>query len=98
MHRIRRRCHLNWQRLLHEPETPHFALCEAALSEAIDAMHQQAIEELAQPKLRLPCRKALASLPGHFSGLTLFVDDPKTPMDNHASEGMVRGPAMGRKD
>jgi transposase len=26
------------------------------------------------------------------------VDDPKIPMDNHASERTVRGPAMGRKN
>ena len=98
LHRIRRLYHLNRQRLLHEPETPQFALCDAALREAIDAIHQQATEELAQPKLREPCRKALASLLDHWSGLTLFVDDPRIPMDNNASERMVRGPAMGRKN
>ena len=98
LHRIRRLYHLNRQRLLHEPDTPQFALCHAALREAIGAMHQQATEELAQPKLREPCRKALASLLDHWSGLTLFVDDPKIPMDNNASERMVRGPAMGRKN
>ncbi|KKL76244.1 hypothetical protein LCGC14_2046820, partial [marine sediment metagenome] len=98
LHRIRRLYHLNRQRLLHEGETPQFALHDAALREAIDAMHQQATEELAQPKLREPCRKALASLLDHWSGLTLFVDDPRIPMDNNASERMVRGPAMGRKN
>jgi transposase len=98
LHRIRRLYHLSRQRLLHEPETPQFALYDAALREAINAMHQQATEELAQPKMRQPCRKALASLLDHWSGLTLFVDDPKIPMDNNASERMVRGPAMGRKN
>jgi transposase len=68
------------------------------LREAIEAMHQQATEELAQPRLREPCRKALASLLDHWSGLTLTVDDPKIPMDNNASERMVRGPALGRKN
>ena len=61
-------------------------------------MHRQATDELAQPKLREPCRKALQSLLDHWSGLTLFVDDPKIPMDNNASERTVRGPAMGRKN
>ena len=98
LHRIRRLYHLNRQRLLHEPETPQFTLHDATLRDAIDAMHQQATEELAQPKLREPCRKALASLLDHWSGLTLFVDDPNIPMDNNASERMVRGPAMGRKN
>ena len=31
-------------------------------------------------------RKALESLQSHWSGLTVFVDDPKIPMDNNASE------------
>jgi len=53
---------------------------------------------LADPKLREPCRKALQSLQSHWSGLTVFVDDPKIPMDNNASERTVRGPAMGRKN
>jgi len=80
------------------PQGTIFALHDAALREAIDAMHQQATEALAQPKLREPCRKALASLLDHWSGLTWFVDDPRIPMDNNASERMVRGPAMGRKN
>lgn len=90
--------HRNRQRLPHESEINAFASCATALHEAIKAMHQQAAEELAQPKLREPCRKALASLLDHWSGLTLFVDDPKIPMDNNASERIVRGPAMGRKN
>ncbi|MEA3342268.1 MAG: IS66 family transposase, partial [Chloroflexota bacterium] len=98
LHRIRLLYHLNRQRLSHDPETPEFTLHDAALREAIDAMHRQATEELAQPKLREPCRKALASLLDHWPGLTRFVDDPKIPMDNNASERMVRGPAMGRKN
>ena len=61
-------------------------------------MHRQATDELAQPKLRQACRKALQSLLDHWSGLTLFVDDPKIPMDNNAAERTVRGPAMGRKN
>jgi len=39
-----------------------------------------------------------ASLLDHWSGLTLFVDDPRIPKDNNASERTVRGPAMGRKN
>ncbi len=98
LHRIRLLYHLNRQRLLHEGETVEFARHNAALREAIACMHRQMAEELAQPKLCEPCRKALASLLDHWSGLTLFVDDPKIPMDNNASERMVRGPAMGRKN
>ena len=52
LHRIRGLYHLNRQGLLHEPETSQFVLHDAALREAMDAMRQQATEELAQPKAR----------------------------------------------
>jgi transposase len=98
LRRIRDLYHLNRQRLKHDAETAEFASHHAALREAVDAMHQQTTEELADAKLRQPCRKALESLLGHRSGLTRFVDDPKIPMDNNASERTVRGPSMGRKN
>jgi transposase len=40
----------------------------------------------------------LESLQEHWEGLTLFVDDPRIPMDNNASERRLRGPALGRKN
>jgi transposase len=98
LRRIRDLYHLNRQRLSHGRETGEFASCDTALREAIEAMRQQATEELAQPKLREPRRKALASLLRHWSGLTRFIDDPKIPMDNNASERAVRGPAVSRKN
>ena len=49
-------------------------------------------------KLRAPCRKVLESLLVHWTGLTLFVDAPRIPMDNNASERKIRGPALGRKN
>jgi len=96
--RIREIYRLNRERLRHAPQTSAFEEHDTALREAIDAMDKQAINELADPKLREPCRKALESLRSHWSGLTVFVDDPKIPMDNNASERTVRGPAMGRKN
>jgi len=45
------------------------------LREAIDAMDKQAIDELADLKLREPCRKALQSLQSHWSGLTVCLTD-----------------------
>ena len=59
---------------------------------------QQVATELADPSLREPCRKVLTSLQEHWSGLTLFVDDPRIPMDNNISERRLRGPALGRKN
>ena len=98
LRRIRQIYRLNRQRLQHDPHSSEFQEHDAALREAVAAMHQQAVDELADKNLREPCRKALQSLLVHWSGLTVFVDDPKIPMDNNASERTVRGPAMGRKN
>ncbi|MCH8914162.1 MAG: IS66 family transposase, partial [Planctomycetes bacterium] len=98
LQRIREIYRLNRERLRHDSQTSAFEEHDTALRAAIAAMDQQATHELADPNLRQPCRKALKSLRSHWSGLTLFVDDPKIPMDNNASERTVRGPAMGRKN
>jgi transposase len=34
----------------------------------------------------------------HWSGLTLFVDDPRIPLDNNSAERTIRNPALGRKN
>jgi transposase len=71
---------------------------DTALRAAVQDMQAQCNAELADPQLREPCRKALASLQEHWQGLTRFVDDPRLPMDNNASERGLRGPALGRKN
>jgi transposase len=92
--RIRELYRWNRQRL----ENPANAAAEAALRQAVTAMPPQCLAELADPSLRAPCRKVLTSLQEHWSGLTLFVDDPRIPMDNNLSEQRLRGPAVGRKN
>ena len=98
LRRIRELYHLNRQRLQRDPATREFQLATTTLREAATAMHAQAVAELADKKLRSPCRKTLASLLEHWPGLTRFVTDAKLPMDNNASERVIRGPAMGRKN
>jgi len=61
-------------------------------------MCQQRDAELADPKLREPCRKVLTSLKEHWSGLTVFIDDPRIPLDNNFAERLMRNPAVGRKN
>ena len=61
-------------------------------------MKTQMETELARADLATPCRKALESLREHWEGLTRFVDDPRIPMDNNASERRARGPAVARKN
>jgi transposase len=94
LQRIRDLYQWNRQRLAH-PEDP---AAQAGLKQAITAMRRQLDLELADPGLRMPAKKALTSLHEHWSGLTLFVDDPRIPMDNNLSERRLRGPALGRKN
>src|SRR5215211_6859799 len=75
-----------------------FVAADAAVRHTVAAMQAQADAELADPKLRTPCRKVLASLQEHWDGLTRFLDDPRIPLDNNASERQIRGPALGRKN
>jgi transposase len=77
---------------------PEFAAADAKLREVMDRMPITAAAELADPHLRQPCRKVLVSLQEHWTGLTRFVDDPRIPMDNNASERSLRGAALGRKN
>ena len=92
--RIRELYRWNRQRLAN-PAAP---APQDALRQAVAAMRQQLDAELADPTLRTPARKVLTSLQEHWSGLTLFVDDPRIPMDNNLSERRLRGPALGRKN
>ncbi|HEV3084747.1 MAG TPA: IS66 family transposase [Gemmataceae bacterium] len=98
LRRIRNLYRLNGQRLEQTPDTPAYVAAQQALRQAIAVMQEQRDLELADPKLRQPCCKTLASLEEHWPGLTRFVDDPRIPMDNNASERRVRGPALGRKN
>ena len=67
-----------------------FAQVDATLRQHVAAMCQQRDAELADPKLREPCRKALTSLLEHWSGLTVFLDDPRIPLDNNFAERLIR--------
>lgn len=42
--------------------------------------------------------KAIAYAGGMWSGLTRFLDDPRIPIDNNATERAMRGPVIGRKN
>jgi transposase len=75
-----------------------FTGADAELRQTIAAMKARADAELSDPKLPTPCRKVLARLEEHWAGLTRFLDDPRIPLDNNASERQARGPALGRKN
>lgn len=89
---------MNARRLRHAFGTSEFAVADARLRQHVAAMAAQRETELAEEKLREPCRKVLVSLSEHGSGLTLFIDDPRIPLDNNYGERLIRNPAVGRKN
>ena len=69
LRRIRELYRLNRERLRHEIGTAEFANADAALRQQVDAMAKERDVELADPKLRDPCRKVLVSLNEHSGEL-----------------------------
>jgi transposase len=98
LRRIRHLYAVNRERLRHPFGSAKFQEQDALLRRAVEAMRAEAGEELSDPKLRQPCRKVLESLAEHWPGLVRFVEDPRIPMDNNASERAGRGPAVARKN
>jgi transposase len=98
LRRIRQLYQINRERLRHPCGSAQFQEQEALLRVAVEMMRTEAADERSDPKLRQPCRKVLESLEEHWSGLIQFVDDPRIPMDNNASERAGRGPAVARKN
>jgi len=98
LRRIRCLYQVNRERLRSAADSPEFQQQDALLRQTLDAMRVQASNELSDRQLRQPCRKVLDSLEEHWTGLTRFVDDPRIPLDNNASERAGRGPAVARKN
>jgi transposase len=92
LYRLRRERHQG------QGSSREYARADAALRQQIITMEQQRDSDLGNAKLREPCRKALVSLNEHWSGLTLFLDDPRIPLDNNYAERLMRNPAVGRKN
>ncbi len=88
----------NDQRLAVTADASAYAAADQRLRAQVEQVRQRCARELAEPKLRLPQRKALTSLQNHWAGLTVFVDHPEVPMDNNEAERRQRGPVVGRKN
>ena len=96
--RIRELYRLYRERLRHASGTGEFASADARLRQQVADMAAQRDAELADDKLHQSCRKVLASLNEHGSGLTLLINDPRIPLDNNYGERLIRNPAVGRKN
>jgi transposase len=97
--------HLNAERLaVWNRELPLAEQSEAfqtrhqLLADSLTAMATKRESALADPDLQSAQKKVLSSLKNHWSGLTVFLDHPQTPMDNNKAENSVRNPATGRKN
>ena len=93
---------LNAARLVcHDPgierQSAAFDAAQEALRTALDDMFARAGRELDGLPEDAREGKALRSLVNHREGLSVFVERPRTPMDNNLAERLLRGPVIGRR-
>jgi len=94
-----------------DEQTATFSLHHQSVLETLTTMHQEAIRLTAEDEdlldkdtqllprsARKQQRKVCQSLLNHWTGLTLFVENPQVPLDNNIAENTIRGPVTGRKN
>jgi transposase len=94
-----------------EQQTETFSQYHQSVLETLTAMHQKATRltvededlldkdtQLLSKSARKQQRKVCQSLLNHWTGLTLFVENPQVPLDNNIAENTIRGPVTGRKN
>ena len=79
-------------------QSPSFQARHLTLSNSLAAMATKRDLALADPSLHKIKGKVLSSLDNHWSGLTVFLDHPQTPMDNNKAENSMRKPVTGKKN
>src|SRR5690606_12341625 len=93
---------LNHARLKLMEETPDHAKewekAQKELEAKLDEMKDRFQRELRKKSLHEQQRKVLNSLERHWSGLTVFVDEPRVPMDNNHAERLLRNLVVIRKN
>ena len=90
--------HLNDERLKVRDDAAAFAVADGALRAAVTNFGERGQSELREAGLHPARQKVLESLGDHWTGLTVFVEHPDVPMDNHTAERSERGPVLGRKN
>ena len=80
-----------------ERQSAAFDAAQDALRTALDDVFARAGRELAGLPEDAREGRALRSLANHREGLSVFVERPRTPMDNNLAERLLRGPVIGRR-
>ena len=80
-----------------ERQSAAFDAAQDALRTALDDVFARAGRELDGLPDDAREGRALRSLANHREGLSVFVERPRTPMDNNVAERLLRGPAIGRR-
>ena len=78
-------------------QSAEFDTAQVALEAALEGLFARASRELAGLPDEAREGKALRSLVNHREGLSVFVDHPRTPMDNNFTERVIRAPVIGRR-
>jgi len=79
-------------------QTAQFGPLDLEVRSQVQKMRERFDCELASGQLAPEQEKILRSIRRHWQGLTVFVEDPKVPMDNNAAERVLRSLAVGRKN
>jgi transposase len=98
INRINALFHINNNRVEVLSDKDKFQYHDQALRKSLKSFRQTYVKELERGDLHPAQHKALKSLREHWSGLLIFVDHPRIPMDNNLSERKLREPALGRKN
>lgn len=69
-----------------------------AVEQHIQKLKELWESELKQPDLHKEQKKALRSLERHWDGLTIFLLDPRIPLDNNRAERLLKGLVINRKN
>ena len=80
-----------------ESQGAAFDAAQHALGTALDDVFARAGRELAGLPDDAREARALRSLVNHREGLSVFVDHPRTPMDNNLGERLLRDAVIGRR-
>lgn len=81
-----------------ETEGDDWEKISATLSSHLDQMQEHWYKEVSKAGLHKEQIKVLRSMKRHWKGLTVFLEDPRIPLDNNRAERLLRNPVILRKN